>query len=149
MIKYFKNTLIILCLLLNFQTLSAQLGLTFSEVIKNNGADFTSGAADGGFKYITYGKKKTTNASGSFEQRTVYYFADFASSKELKCWLIKLISPTTEYANYVSAFNKVYTNIGVDEWKDNETNTIISVEISNGFCTVSIVYDGRVDKLYP
>ncbi len=137
-----KQLLVLSFLILNIQALTAQIGLTFSEIVKVKGTNYRASTAEGGIKYISYGEMTETDASGKFERRTVYYFTE---GKDMKCWAWKIISPATELINYESVFNKKYTKTNEKQWKDYKNNLIYIIKVSDGLCTVLIHSDGRID----
>ena len=57
-----EKLLVVTCLLLCLQTITAQIGQTRAEIIKDKGYNYTSGVAGDGTKYIFYEKTIRTNS---------------------------------------------------------------------------------------
>lgn len=137
---YLQIFILGLILLLSSQNSEAQLSYTRSEIIKEKGNDYESGATDDGRKSIMYNEHFNSEKSGNFTRFSFFFFKTLANGKEI-CNLIRIIDPSSETNSNVGYFKKNLIEIDYMKWKDYESNVIYQIELVDGLCMTSIYYD--------
>ncbi|WP_218597752.1 hypothetical protein [Polaribacter sp. NJDZ03] len=123
-------------------TLNAQIGLTKAEIIEEFGTTFEEDkTTDDKTPYIVYEKEFDTKASGKYTRKSAFYFTE-NKSKELICFLRKVIEPSSEINSFVKYYNgKGYVKINELKWKNYENNIAYELEIDDGSCILSVYRD--------
>lgn len=119
---------------------NAQILQSRSEIIKERGYDYESGVTDSGTKYIYYDEETSTEQSGSYIRRKVFYFASLDDGTEY-CQYWKILEPASETNPNVAYFKKRMVEVGKMKWKDYETNVLYTIEVAEGFCVITAWYD--------
>ena len=137
-----KKIITIALIFFNLITLNAQVGSTKAEIIKEFGTTFEEDkTTDDETPYIVYEKEFETNASGKYIRKSAFYFTE-NKSKELICFLRKIIEPTSEINAFVKYYNgKGYVKINELKWKNYENNMVYELEIDDGSCILSVYRD--------
>jgi hypothetical protein len=137
-----KKMLVVTCLLLGLQTVTAQIGKSRTDIIKDEGYNYTSGVTDDGIKYITYEKSVSTNASGNYTQTKAIYFTKLDDGTEI-CYMWKILEPASETNNNVAYYKKKYIETAYMQWKDYEISIIYDIVVKDGLCIITAWYDNK------
>ncbi len=120
----------------------AQLLATKKEVIENLGPyDFVGVPDDSGhdINYLAYSKKITRDNTGAFKQMKMIYFKEINDLEVCYMWII--IEPISQTNFNVKNFKSKFVEIDKMSWKDYEHNTVYSIDISKGVCSITAYYD--------
>lgn len=129
-------------LLVGLNFVNAQILQTRSEIIQNEGWDYTSGVADDGTKYIYYSKTVYTQASGEYVQGRAFYFITLDDGSEV-CFMKKIVEPSSETNPNVAYLKSKLVEVGYMQWKDYENSIIYDVEVEDGLCIIMAWYDNK------
>lgn len=134
---------LLLFLLFNFQIGICQLGKKESELhkyvtgkydVKDVQKDFTV--------YGYFGKMPLLNGKSCDE--LVSFFID---NKTKICYQVNYASCSAAANSYVKFFNKVAVQIGQNEWKNYENNTIYKLKVDGKLCLVEHYFDYNEKKI--
>jgi hypothetical protein len=129
---------LILFLFLGLNSVNAQFFKTIKEIITEYGYDYQNGKLSSGEVYLIYEDELTTEISGTFTRKMLFFF-----DKETDmCVGTILFEPLSEKPKNVAFYkNSRAIEIGYQRWKDLKLNIIYKVEEENGLCVITSLYD--------
>lgn len=127
-------------LVFGLQTASAQIFQTKNYIIENYGDDYTSYIAFDNTNYFTYEDEFETEASGTFTQTLVLYFAELDDKTEI-CYMFKIFTPETEIESLKRYISDKLVQIDTAEWKDYDNKILYQISTHSGLSVLTVVYD--------
>jgi hypothetical protein len=149
-----KTASFALIVFLGLQTVKAQLGCTYDEVIGNFGDTYKTGISDQRQQYIFYKRhdrsalngfihyqlQDSSAASGKYT-RSVYFYFTKSENGNAYCNEELILEPRSEIGNWIDMYKSRYEEIGHRIYKDKANNVFFKVRIRGDFCVVNIWYE--------
>ena len=127
---------------------NGQILQTRSDIIIQYGPDYESvPKGDDGIDYIYYDKEFTSEQSGTFNRRTMFYFFNLSDEIDA-CIIWEIIEPSSETnRNVAHLIKKNLIDVGYMKWKDFGKNILYEIEVDfeEGLCITKSYYDFSVN----
>ncbi|WP_225034694.1 hypothetical protein [Winogradskyella sp. SM1960] len=133
-----KNVITFIILLFTTLTVSSQIGVSKSEIIKNN-QDYVIDVTEDGTEYITY-----VVEFENYDRRVACYLTNKEVGEAQICYRVAYIEPSSETNNWVRYFNNEnFIKLDGMTWKDYEHSVLYDIVVKDGSCLVIKTFDEK------
>ena len=143
-----------LIIFLGLQTVKAQLGRTYDEIISNFGTTHETSTPDqletsivnhqqdtsASNGFIHYQLQDSSAVSGKYIRSVYFYFTPPKHGDEY-CNEELILEPSSEIDSWIDMYKSKYEEIGYRIYKDKTNNVLFKVRIKGNFCVVNIWYE--------
>jgi hypothetical protein len=139
---------------LGLQTVKAQLGRTYDDIISNFEDTYETGISDEQQRYTFYQRqdssavkryiffhRQDSSAESGKYTRSVYFFFTQPKHGDEYCNEELILEPRSEIDSWIDMYKSEYEEIGYRLYKDKTNNVLFKVRIKGKFCFVNIWYE--------